>query len=105
MVVVKEKEITVDYILCIQADGQDRRPSTHLTHPSTRRCKTAQAKIVLSTDWRRVPALKAQLINTLRSMGMEVIGATPCRPTAGWRVMWRALNPSRSMGVVGAATG
>ena len=36
---------------------------------------------------RRVPALKTQLINTLRSYGMEVIGATPCRPN------WQAVRP------------
>ena len=37
------------------------------------------AKIVLSTDWRRVPKLKSQLIGTLRDYGMDVIGATPMR--------------------------
>lgn len=34
-----------------------------------------------------MPALKTQLINTLRSYGMEVIGATPCRPN------WQAVRP------------
>ena len=47
--------------------------------------KAAQAKIVLSTDWRRHPQLKTQLIHALRSMDMDVIGATPCRPN------WQAL--------------
>ena len=30
------------------------------------------AKVVLSTDWRRVPKLKAQLISTLQVYGIEV---------------------------------
>ena len=47
--------------------------------------KAAQAKIVLSTDWRRHPQLKTQLIHALRSLDMDVIGATPCRPN------WQAL--------------
>ena len=39
------------------------------------------AKIVLSTDWRRVPKLKQQLIHTLvHEYGMDVIGSTPMRP-------------------------
>ena len=47
----------------------------------------AQAKIVLSTDWRRIPQLKTQLIHALRSLGMDVIGATPCRPN--WQAVLR----------------
>ena len=49
--------------------------------------QAAQAKIVLSTDWRRHPQLKTQLIHALRSLGMDVIGATPCRPN--WQAMPR----------------
>ena len=49
--------------------------------------EAAQAKIVLSTDWRRVPQLKKQLIQALRALGMDVIGATPCRPN------WQAVRP------------
>ena len=45
------------------------------------------AKIVLSTDWRRVPKLKSQLIQTLRDYGMEVIGSTPMRPP------WQPIRP------------
>ena len=45
------------------------------------------AKVVLSTDWRRVPKLKTQLIGTLRDYGMEVIGATPMRPP------WQPVRP------------
>lgn len=37
------------------------------------------AKVVLSTDWRRIPKLKQQLIATLQEYGMEVIGSTPMR--------------------------
>jgi hypothetical protein len=45
------------------------------------------AKIVLSTDWRRVPKLKSQLIATLRDYGMEVIGSTPMRAP------WQPVRP------------
>ena len=45
------------------------------------------AKIVLSTDWRRVPKLKQQLIQTLAENGMEVIGATPMRAP------WQPVRP------------
>ena len=38
------------------------------------------AKVVLSTDWRRVPVLKQRLLATLRDYGIEAIGSTPCRP-------------------------
>ena len=45
------------------------------------------AKIVLSTDWRRVPKLKSQLISTLRDYGMDVIGSTPMRAP------WQPVRP------------
>ena len=45
------------------------------------------AKIVLSTDWRRVPKLKSTLIATLRDYGMEVIGSTPMRAP------WQPIRP------------
>ena len=45
------------------------------------------AKIVLSTDWRRVPKLKATLIATLRDYGMTVIGSTPMRAP------WQPIRP------------
>lgn len=45
------------------------------------------AKIVLSTDWRRIPKLKQQLVQTLHEYGCEVIGATPMRAP------WHPVRP------------
>ena len=45
------------------------------------------SKVVLSTDWRRVPKLKQQLISTLQDYGMDVIGSTAMRPP------WQAVRP------------
>ena len=45
------------------------------------------AKVVLSTDWRRIPKLKQQLIQTLHDYGMVVIGATPMRAP------WQPVRP------------
>lgn len=45
------------------------------------------AKIVLSTDWRRVPKLKTILIQTLQSYGMDVIGSTKMYPP------WQPVRP------------
>ena len=42
--------------------------------------KATQAKVVLSTDWRRQANLKRQGIATLKRLGIEVIGATPMKP-------------------------
>lgn len=38
------------------------------------------ARVVLSSDWRRVPQAKREALDTLRSYGIRVIGTTPCRP-------------------------
>jgi len=55
--------------------------------------KQTDAKVVLSTDWRRDAALKAQVTNALTDRGIQVIGATrkgppmqPIRPKEiyGW---------------------
>ena len=42
--------------------------------------KATQAKVVLSTDWRRQANLKRQVIATLKRLDIEVIGATPMKP-------------------------
>ena len=41
--------------------------------------KATDAKVVLSTDWRRQAQLKRQVIATLKRLDIEVIGATPMR--------------------------
>ena len=45
------------------------------------------AKIVLSSDWRRQPALKSQALNALKRIGAECVGATPMR------AMYQPLRP------------
>ena len=42
--------------------------------------RATDAKVVLSTDWRRQAQLKRQVIAALKRLDMEVIGATPMRP-------------------------
>lgn len=42
-------------------------------------CKATDAKVVLSTDWRRQAQLKRQVIGALKRLDIEVIGATPMR--------------------------
>ncbi|CAJ1359440.1 unnamed protein product, partial [Effrenium voratum] len=37
------------------------------------------AKIVLSSDWRRHPEARAEAQHTLNSLGLELIGCTPCK--------------------------
>ena len=70
--------------------------STHsLEHDKLNRLgdvvRRTDAKIVLSTDWRRDPSLKAKCINALAEHGCTVIGATrkgsplqPIRPKEIW---------------------
>lgn len=42
--------------------------------------KKTQAKVVLSTDWRRQANLKRQVVAALNRLDIEVIGATPMKP-------------------------
>ena len=42
--------------------------------------KASDAKVVLSTDWRRQAQLKRQVVAALKRLDIEVIGATPMRP-------------------------
>ena len=42
-------------------------------------CKATDAKVVLSTDWRRQAQLKRQVIGALKRLDIEVVGATPMR--------------------------
>ena len=42
--------------------------------------RATDAKVVLSTDWRRQAQLKRQVIAALKRLNIEVIGATPMRP-------------------------
>ena len=76
--------LDIDGVICCNSMGRLEDKKLRILQGVA---QTAQAKIVLSTDWRRVPQLKTQLIGALRGLGMDVIGATPCRPN------WQAVRP------------
>lgn len=76
--------LDIDGVICCNAYGRLEEPKLELLKMV---CQRTGAKVVLSTDWRRVPQLKAQLISTLKLYGMQCIGATPCRPN------WLAVRP------------
>ena len=74
-------------------------------------CEATGAKVVLSTDWRRIPFLKKKLIATLRAHGMQVIGATamrapynPVRPEEIMEVRGRVLQRSSPFAHAGCAS-
>lgn len=76
--------LDIDGVICCNSMGRLEDKKMRILQGVA---QAAQAKIVLSTDWRRHPQLKTQLIHALRSLGMDVIGATPCRPN------WQAVRP------------
>lgn len=76
--------LDIDGVICCNAYGRLEDSKLEILRSVAQ--KTG-AKIVLSTDWRRVPQLKQQVIQTLKNYGMTTIGATPCRPN------WLAVRP------------
>lgn len=76
--------LDIDGVICCNAYGRLEEPKLELLKHV---CQRTGAKVILSTDWRRVPQLKAQLISTLKTYGLQCIGATPCRPN------WLAVRP------------
>lgn len=76
--------LDIDGVICCNAYGRLEEGKLELLK---RVCTATGAKVVLSTDWRRIPQLKAQLISTLRGCGLQCVGATPCRPN------WLAVRP------------
>ncbi|KAL3932397.1 MAG: hypothetical protein SGPRY_000720 [Prymnesium sp.] len=76
--------LDIDGVICCNNQGLLEQPKLELLRLVV---QTTGAKIVLSTDWRRVPKLKQHLIATLTAHGMEVIGATP------QRVGWQPVRP------------
>jgi hypothetical protein len=76
--------LDIDGVICCNMYGRLEEPKLELLKSV---CQRTGAKVVLSTDWRRVPQLKVQLISTLKAYGIATIGATPCRPN------WLAVRP------------
>jgi len=80
--------LDIDGVIC--CNGMGRLETDKLARIAD--CvKKTEAKVVLSTDWRRDAALKAQVTNALTERGIQVIGATrkgppmqPIRPKEIW---------------------
>ena len=66
--------LDLDGVVCCNFRGELERDKLQQVR---RICEAANAKVVLSTDWRRRPDLKQRAERTLASVGVEVIGATP----------------------------
>ena len=65
--------LDVDGVIC--CNGQGRLEEDKLGR-IRKVAEASGAKIVLSTDWRRDPSLKATISTSLTERGMQVIGAT-----------------------------
>ena len=76
--------LDIDGVICCNSFGRLEDKKLRILQGV---CKETSAKVVLSTDWRRVPVLKQRLLATLRDYGIEAIGSTPCRPA------WQAVRP------------
>ena len=76
--------LDIDGVICCNSFGRLEDKKLRILQGV---CKETAAKVVLSTDWRRVPVLKQRLLATLRDYGIEAIGSTPCRPA------WQAVRP------------
>ena len=72
--------LDIDGVICCNNEGVLEQQKLDLLRQVV---DATGAKIVLSTDWRRIPKLKQLLIATLVGNGMEVVGATPMR--IGWQ--------------------
>jgi len=66
--------LDVDGVLCCNFQG---RLEADKLHELQRVCCATDAKVVLSSDWRRSPPLKDRVISALRDLGVECIGVTP----------------------------
>ena len=64
--------LDIDGVICCNSMGRLEDKKLRILQGVA---QTAQAKIVLSTDWRRVPQLKTQLIGALRGLGMDVLSS------------------------------
>ena len=63
--------LDIDGVICCNSMGRLEDKKLRILQGVA---QTAQAKIVLSTDWRRVPQLKTQLIGALRGLAAAASG-------------------------------
>ena len=64
--------LDIDGVICCNQYGRLEDRKLQLLRKVV---KETGAKIVLSTDWRRIPKLKQLLVGTLQDYGMDVIGS------------------------------
>lgn len=83
---VKLLFLDIDGVICCNT-------SNHLEEAKLDRLRriaeATGAKVVLSTDWRRIGWLKKKLVAVLRQNGLSVIGATPQKPA------WNPVRPGK----------
>ena len=68
--------LDIDGVICCNMAGRLEESKLAVLNQVA---KATQAKVVLSTDWRRQAQLKRQVIAALKRLDIEVIGATPMR--------------------------
>ena len=85
--------LDIDGVICCNNSGRLEERKLQLLRNVV---QITGAKVLLSTDWRRVPHLKERLINTLRDYGMEVIGSTPMRSP------WQPVRPQEIVEWIGS---
>lgn len=84
--------LDIDGVICCNMVGRlEENKLAVLSHI----VRKTGAKVVLSTDWRRQPQLKKQLVTTLQRIDVEVTRLTasklPPPPHSPWRFFpWRA---------------
>ena len=66
----------IDGVICCNMAGRLEESKLSVLNSV---CKATDAKVVLSTDWRRQAQLKRQVVGALKRLDIEVIGATPMR--------------------------
>lgn len=66
--------LDIDGVVCCNMHGELERDKLALVK---RICDAAQAKVVLSSDWRRRPELRRKAERSLSALGVSCIGATP----------------------------
>ena len=80
--------LDIDGVICCNMAGRLEESKLAVLNQV---CKATQAKVVLSTDWRRQAQLKRQVIAALKRLDIEVIGATPMR------AMFQPIRPQEIM--------
>ena len=69
--------LDIDGVICCNMAGRLEESKLAVLNAVV---KATDAKVVLSTDWRRQAQLKRQVIAALKRLDIEVIGATRCGP-------------------------